>query len=67
MKKILLIFAFLALALTASAQSLEKPNLKWGNPTQEEMSMTSYSPDPEAEAVVLCKTLWLETLNCITK
>ena len=56
MKKILLIFAFLALALTASAQSLEKPNLKWGNPTQEEMSMTSYSPDPEAEAVVLCKT-----------
>ena len=46
----------MALALTASAQSLEKPNLKWGNPTQEEMSMTSYSPDPEAEAVVLCKT-----------
>ena len=57
MKKILfLIMAMMALALTASAQSLEKPNLKWGNPTQEEMSMTSYSPDPEAEAVVLCKT-----------
>ncbi|MBQ9586119.1 MAG: DUF3857 domain-containing protein [Muribaculaceae bacterium] len=56
MKKILLIFALMALALTASAQSLDKPNLKWGNPTQEEMSMTSYSPDPEAEAVVLCKT-----------
>ena len=48
--------ALMALALTASAQSLEKPNLKWGNPTQEEMSMTSYSLDPEAEAVVLCKT-----------
>lgn len=57
MKKILfLIMAMMALALTASAQSLEKPNLKWGNPTQEEMSMTSYSPDPETEAVVLCKT-----------
>lgn len=57
MKKIFfLIMAMMALALTASAQSLEKPNLKWGNPTQEEMSMTSYSPDPEAEAVVLCKT-----------
>ena len=57
MKKILfLIMAMMALALTASAQSLEKPNLKWGNPTQEDMSMTSYSPDPEAEAVVLCKT-----------
>ena len=48
--------ALMALALTASAQSLEKPNLKWGNPTHEEMSMTSYSLDPEAEAVVLCKT-----------
>ena len=58
MKKILLIFALLSLAFsfTANAQSLDKPNLKWGNPTQEEMSMTNYSPDPEAEAVVLCKT-----------
>ena len=54
MKKILfLIMAMMALALTASAQSLEKPNLKWGNPTQEEMSMTSYSPDPENHLTTL--------------
>ena len=35
------------------AQNLE-PNLKWGKPTEAELSMTSYSPDPDAEAVVLC-------------
>ena len=43
-------------ALGGQAQSLEKTNLKWGNPTQEELTMTDYPFDPEAEAVVLCKT-----------
>lgn len=35
------------------AQTLE-PNLKWGKPTEAELNMTTYAPDPEAEAVVLC-------------
>ncbi len=35
------------------AQTLE-PNLKWGKPTEAELNMTTYAPDLEAEAVVLC-------------
>ena len=42
------------LALTTSAQSIE-PNLKWGNPTQEELTMTEYAPDKDADAVELCR------------
>ena len=43
----------LCLASMAWAQTLE-PNLKWGKPTDAELNMTTYAPDPEAEAVVLC-------------
>ena len=43
----------LCLASVALAQTPE-PNLKWGKPTDEELNMTTYAPDPEAEAVVLC-------------
>ena len=43
----------LCLASLALAQTLE-PNLKWGKPTDAELNMTSYAPDPDAEAVVLC-------------
>ncbi len=43
----------LCLATMAWAQTLE-PNLKWGKPTDAELNMTTYAPDPEAEAVVLC-------------
>ena len=43
----------LCLATVAWAQMLE-PNLKWGKPTDAELKMTTYAPDPEAEAVVLC-------------
>ena len=42
------------LALTTSAQNIE-PNLKWGNPTQEELTMTEYAPDKDADAVELCR------------
>jgi hypothetical protein len=52
MKPIVFI-VMLCLATVAWAQTLE-PNLKWGKPTDEELKMTSYAPDPEAEAVVLC-------------
>jgi hypothetical protein len=43
----------LCLATVAWAQTLE-PNLKWGKPTDAELNITTYAPDPEAEAVVLC-------------
>ena len=52
MKPIVFI-VMLCLATVAWAQTLE-PNLKWGKPTDDELKMTSYAPDPEAEAVVLC-------------
>ena len=38
------------------AAQVGEPNLKWGHPTQQEMQMTDYSADPNADAVVLCKT-----------
>ena len=43
----------LCLMTVTWAQTLE-PNLKWGKPTEAELSMMTYAPDPEAEAVVLC-------------
>ena len=52
MKPIVFI-VMLCLATVAWAQTME-PNLKWGKPTDDELKMTSYAPDPEAEAVVLC-------------
>ena len=48
-----LLGVMLCLASMAWAQTLE-PNLKWGKPTDAELKMTTYAPDPEAEAVVLC-------------
>jgi hypothetical protein len=39
--------------LCCHAQDI-KPNLKFGNPTEEELTMTTYAPDSEAVAVVLC-------------
>ena len=48
-----LFILFLMSALTVSAQ--DNVNMKFGKPTKEEMEMTVYSPDPDAEAVVLCR------------
>ena len=42
----------LLLALTVSAEGVE-PNLKWGKPTQEELTMTEYALDKDADAVEL--------------
>ena len=39
--------------LTATAQ--ETVNMKFGKPTKEELSMTTYEADPQAIAVVLCR------------
>ena len=51
--RLTLFVVMLCLASVAWAQTLE-PNLKWGKPTDTELNMTTYAPDPDAEAVVLC-------------
>ena len=51
MKNLILLLSLFT--LNAMAQSME-PNLKWGKPTNEELTMTEYSLDKDAEAVVLC-------------
>ena len=43
------------LAMTASAQTTIEPNLKWGKPTEQELTMTVYEEDKDAPAVVLCQ------------
>lgn len=52
-RKKILIIQFLISVLTVSAQ--ENVNMKFGKPTKEEMEMTVYNPDPDADAVVLCR------------
>ena len=48
------LFVLLAWPLmTATAQ--DNVNMKFGKPTQEEMQMTVYKAEPNAEAVVLCR------------
>ena len=46
---------FVCLSTSVAAQPLA-PNVKFGNPTKEELAMTTYDPDPEAAAVKLCGT-----------
>lgn len=53
MKTFLLSAFLLVVGASGFAQEL---NMKWGKPTDEELNMTSYAQDPEADAVVLCKT-----------
>ena len=50
MKKILTIIALMVVTLSAQAQ-----NLKFGKPTDDELKMTVYAEDPEADAVELCR------------
>lgn len=53
--KLKLLKSLLLLALpymTAQAQDI---NMKFGKPTKEEMQMTTYAAEPEAEAVMLCR------------
>ena len=42
--------------LTVYAQSLAEPVITWGQPSLQELEMTTYSAQPDAEAVVLYKT-----------
>ena len=61
MKFNLLLWSLLTLAVLAQAatphfdQKSEtiEPNLKWGKPTDQELQMTEYAADKDAEAVVL--------------
>lgn len=54
MKPLFLLLSFWA--LNAVAQTLE-PNLKWGKPTDYEMTMTEYADDRDADAVELCRVV----------
>ncbi|MBQ3363982.1 MAG: DUF3857 domain-containing protein [Muribaculaceae bacterium] len=51
--RLTLLGMMMCLVSVALAQTPE-PNLKWGKPTDAELNMTTYAPDPDAEAVVLC-------------
>ncbi|MBO6012149.1 MAG: DUF3857 domain-containing protein, partial [Bacteroidales bacterium] len=54
MKKLLLLTAMTAfLGFSGNFCLALDVNKKMGKPTNEELSMTEYAPDPEAEAVVL--------------
>ncbi len=52
----LLLIISLSTSQSITAQPIVEPNLKWGHPTQQELEMSNYTPDPDADAVVLCKT-----------
>ena len=43
-----------------SAVAQDNVNMKFGKPTKEEMQMTTYAADPNAEAVVLCRLTEVE-------
>lgn len=45
------------LAMTVSAQTTIEPNLKWGKPTQQELTMTEYAADKDADAVELYRNV----------
>lgn len=53
MNKKKLVFLAAALALASSTVNALERNSKMGKPTMEEMEMTTYAPDPEADAVIL--------------
>lgn len=52
-KKILILLLTTCCLQVLQAQSVT-PNLKWGKPTNEELNMTEYAADKDADAVVLC-------------
>lgn len=51
--KDLLIMLLLSVSVDVFSQTLE-PNLKFGKPTDAELTMSTYAPDPDADALVLC-------------
>ena len=55
MKSKVFIFITLFACLWQTAAAQDQVNMKFGKPTKEEMQMTVYEPEPEADAVVLCR------------
>ena len=53
-KSLFKLFVLLAWPMVA-ATAQDNVNMKFGKPTPEEMQMTFYQADPDAEAVVLCR------------
>ena len=53
-KNLWLLLTGFVISLTSHAVNIE-PNLKWGKPTHEELTMTEYEPDKDADAVELCR------------
>ena len=58
--KLNLLDLFALLAFPFATASAADVNMKWGKPTQEEMQMTVYDAEPNAEAVVLCRLTEVE-------
>ena len=58
--KLNLFHLFMLLAFPFATASAADVNMKWGKPTQEEMQMTVYDAEPDAEAVVLCRLTEVE-------
>ena len=56
MRRNLLLALVMVLAQTVCAQTIE-PNMKWGKPTDQELTMTEYPDDKDADAVVLFNKL----------
>lgn len=55
-RNILFVAILASLSLCSHASYAIEQNKKWGKPTIEEMNMTAYDPDPEADAVVLMQS-----------
>ena len=55
MKKLLLLLSLFA--LNTMAQSIE-PNLKWGTPTNEELTMSEYRPNKYARSASMKTICW---------
>lgn len=53
--KLKLLKSLLLLALPCMTVQAQDINMKFGKPTKEEMQMTTYAAEPEAEAVMLCR------------
>lgn len=50
-----LLTSLLLLAVSCMTAHAQDINMKFGKPTKEELQMTTYAAEPEAEAVVLCR------------
>ena len=49
----LFLFQFLAPVFSQQAETVIKPNLKYGKPSKEELSLSTYTPDTTANAIYL--------------